>query len=69
MSLPGVGVFSGENTTFLVSELRRFGFPVRALWASGRKMAEKLKTELNVECATTCIRELVLRTDVDLGKY
>ena len=65
-SLPGVGVFSGENTGLLVKELRRVGFTVRALWSSSRKSAQRLKEELSVECATTCIRELVLRTDVDL---
>ena len=26
MTLPGVGVFSGENTYFLVNELRQAGF-------------------------------------------
>ena len=68
MSLPGVGLFSGENTSLLVSELRKEGFPVRALWSSSRKEANLLKQKLKVDCATTCIRELVLRTDVDLGK-
>ena len=66
MSLPGVGVFSGENTTLLVQELRKAGFPVNALWSAGRKNAAELKQKLKVQCATTCIRELVLRTDVDL---
>ena len=69
MTLPGVGVFSGENTSYLVQELRRAGFQVRAVWAAGRKSAERIKRELNIECCTTDIKELVIRADVDLGKY
>lgn len=66
MTLPGVGVFSGENTSYLVKELRRAGFQVRAVWAAGRKSAERIKRELNIECCTTDIKELVIRADVDL---
>ena len=69
MTLPGVGVFSGENTSYLVQELRRAGFQVRAVWAAGRKSAERIKRELNIECCTTDIKELVIRADVDLGKF
>jgi len=52
-----------------VKELRRAGFQVRAVWAAGRKSAERIKRELNIECCTTDIKELVIRADVDLGKY
>jgi len=66
MTLPGVGVFAGENTAALVAELRRAGFAVRVIWAPGRKMAERLKRELQIEHCTTDIKELVIRSDVDL---
>ena len=52
-----------------MKELRRAGFQVRAVWAAGRKSAERIKRELNIECCTTDIKELVIRADVDLGKY
>lgn len=66
MTLPGVGVFAGENTAVLVEQLRLAGFDVRVIWSSGRKTAERLKKELNIEHCTTDIKELVIRSDVDL---
>ena len=36
MTLPGVGVFAGENTRDLVRELRKAGFDVRVIWSSGK---------------------------------
>ena len=51
-----------------MKELRRAGFQVRAVWAAGRKSAERIKRELNIECCTTDIKELDIRADVDLGK-
>ena len=61
MTLPGVGVFAGENTAVLVEQLRLAGFDVRVIWSSGRKTAERLKKELNIEHCTTDIKELVIR--------
>lgn len=64
--LPGVGVFLGNRSEYLVRCLNKNGFKVKAIWSNSINQAKEFAKSFKIEFYTDKIDVLLLMKEVEL---